>query len=504
MKLDVSDDDGAVPRAATLGGEMAERQQAEARLHDRERRYRELTAVLEQRVAERTAEVQAANALLRERMEIRLRQSEERFRLAFENANTGMFMIDSQGRFLHVNEKLSAIFGFSRQELEGMTVHDVTHPDDLDVGPAFMSRALQGQGDSDLVEKRYRHRDGHTLYAQVAGSLVRDYQGQPQYFIAQVQDVTDRRRAEAELQQARAAAEAANTAKSEFLAHMSHEIRTPMSGIIGMAELALRTALDEQQRNYVRKIATSASSLLDILNDILDFSKIEADKIQIEQSGFELRPLIDKVIHLVKITAQEKNLTLTVDYAPDLGRFFMGDSLRITQVLTNLLGNAVKFTAAGTVSLSIRQPLAGRLRFAVRDTGIGMTAEQQQLLFQPFTQADSSTTRQFGGTGLGLAISKRLVDLMGGTIEVTSEPGRGSCFSFEIDAGEGAAAAAGQSATGVDCSPTESQAGEIRPAGYAGHRLLLVEDNAINREIVRGFLDGNGLVIEQGERITIS
>ena len=266
-----------------------------------------------------------------------------------------------------------------------------------------------------------------------------------------------------------------------------------------MAQLAQRTDLDGQQRNYVQKIVTSATALLGILNDILDFSKIEANQLHIEQAGFELRPLIDQVIHLVEIAAQDKHLTLSVDVAPDLGSFFVGDSLRLTQVLTNLLGNAVKFTPAGTVSLSVQQPAAGRLRFAVHDTGIGMTAELRQRLFQPFAQADSSTTRQFGGTGLGLAISQRLVDLMGGTIEVTSAPGQGSCFSFEI---------AAPGCVAPDVALVADKAGSVAPEDggdptplteLAGRHLLLVEDNAINREIVLGLLAGSGLVIEVAE-----
>jgi CheY-like chemotaxis protein len=275
-----------------------------------------------------------------------------------------------------------------------------------------------------------------------------------------------------------------------------------MHGIIGMAHLALLTTLDERQRNYLRKIETSAKSLLGILNDILDFSKIEAGKLRIEKTVFELRRLVDNVFQLMEIAAHEKNLELIVDYAPDLDHFYQGDPLRITQVLTNLVSNAVKFTKSGMIRLSIGQPSARRLRFEVHDTGIGMSPTNLQGLFQAFSQADTSTTRKYGGTGLGLTITKQLVELMNGHIEVRSELGQGSCFSFEIEAAPCATPAASLAAATArpGSSPELSAADHGLLTGLAGRRLLLVEDNAINRQIVLAYLRrGGGLIIEVAE-----
>ena len=257
-------------------------------------------------------------------------------------------------------------------------------------------------------------------------ALQRDDWFQPAAILKIDSDITVRKRAEEQQARARAAAEDANRAKSDFLANMSHEIRTPMNGVLGMTELLLDTALTVEQRGYAAAVNTSGEILLRIINDILDFSKIEAGKLRLETVDFDLHEVIEEVAGLFAARAQERGLELTAFVEPNVPATVRGDPFRLRQVLTNLLGNAIKFTERGEVNLRVglagETPDAAMVRFAVTDTGIGLTPEQRDGLFSAFTQADASTTRRYGGTGLGLAISKQLVELMGGAISVESAP----------------------------------------------------------------------------------
>jgi two-component system, sensor histidine kinase and response regulator len=325
----------------------------------------------------------------------------------------------------------------------------------------------------DTVYAYQRPVDGGVVWIHAAGHVVKDASGKPVDMFGVTQDITEMKLLELELVEARHKAEEATAMKSMFLANMSHEIRTPMNAIVGLSHLALRTQLSPKQRDYVSKVHDAGTSLLAVINDILDFSKIEAGKLDIETTGFKLDDVIRSVTTLTAQKAHEKGLEFLAHVASDIPDDLMGDPLRIGQILTNFVNNAVKFTERGEVRLTITQRDRTddkvQLTFAVRDTGIGMTPEQAAKLFQPFTQADMSTTRKHGGTGLGLTICRRLVELMGGHIGLESEAGVGTTFSFTLWFGVGKADAPRQ----------------MVPAKLAELRVLVVDDNEAAREILQ-------------------
>ncbi len=372
----------------------------------------------------------------RKRAEQSLRESEEKFRLAFDNANTGMCLVDLRGKLLQVNEKMSAIFGYEKRELENMSVNDLAVSEDVGLSTEFIHRAVDGTADHEKFEKRYRHRQDHVIHGLVASSLVRDAQSRPLYFISQVEDIGERKLYEHELRQARDAAERAARAKSEFLSNTSHEIRTPLNGIVGMVQILEHTQLTDEQKECLHTIETSSNNLLSLINNILDLSKIEAGKIELEQVDFSLRDCLGEVVAIQSSLVWNKGLSLRIEIPDDVPDNLNGDQLRLKQILLNLLGNAVKFTNQGgvctTVAVAKRRNDIVFLKISVTDSGIGIGAEAIEKIFDPFTQADASTTRRYGGTGLGLSICARFAELMGGRILAESTVGKGSAFSLEV------------------------------------------------------------------------
>ena len=433
-------------------------------------------------------------SLLDRRFSVQAREleaSEERYRAFMNNIPAIALIKDNQGRILYINEPMARIYNINLEDVRGKHLADWI--------PEEIARRIRAHDQEVISSKR----------ALTFEEVVPTPDGVPHHWLAfrfpikgpggellvgtVGVDITDRKLAEAALNDAKELAEAASRAKSEFLANMSHEIRTPLNGVVGMTDLALGTDLTSEQREYLDTVKISADSLLTVINDILDFSKIEAGKIDLEMIDFNVRDHLEATLKTLAFRGDEKGLELLCEVAPEVPEMARGDSNRLRQIIVNLVGNAIKFTDAGEVALKVGvDAVEGGdriLHFVVSDTGVGIPPEKQKLIFEPFSQADSSTTRKYGGTGLGLTISARLVAMMGGMMWVESEMGRGSQFHFTARLGT---------------SWKSIEVGTIAPAEILrGVKVLVADDNRTNRRILEGMLkrwEMKSTSVEDGEQ----
>jgi two-component system, sensor histidine kinase and response regulator len=459
-------------------------------IQSRDEELRQHRDHLEQQVNERTKALGFAVA--------ETRKAEERLRLALDSSKLALWDLDLTTGTIYLSPRWEKMLGGVEKETSTDFDHIVAlvHPEDAPMVSGKFMAALKGLVPRYYAEHRIRTHAGEWLWIQSDGEVVqRDAQGNALRATGTNADITERKRVHAELQKAKEAAEAASRAKSQFLANMSHEIRTPMNGVLGMTELLLDTELNATQRRYAETVHNSGNTLLAIINDILDFSKIEAGKLELEKLDFNLHDAIEQVMELFAERAQKKRLELLYRMHADVPVGVRGDPVRIRQVLSNLVSNAIKFTQTGEVLVDISvaavfsttaegEPADYWLKFSVTDTGIGIAPQDRQRLFEAFTQADSSTTRRYGGTGLGLTIAQQLVTLMGGKLTVESRPAKGSVFAFTLPLERASSSAAALNA----------------PArNLKGLRILVVDDNETNRAILRDMLQSWGAACECAE-----
>ncbi|MDR2422795.1 MAG: PAS domain-containing protein [Deltaproteobacteria bacterium] len=437
-----------------------------------------------------------------------LAENNSQLELIFNAARIGAWDWDVVNGVIKFNDVYLDMLGYRPDEIKG-TIEEwesFVHPDELEATNAALDRALTEEDGMYASEIRMRHKDGHYVWTYDFGRVVtRDENGNALRMVGGHFDFDERKKMEMdffamqeherELRLARDLAEESTRAKSEFLANMSHEIRTPMNAIIGLTHLVLETELDDQQLDYIRRTEMAAKALLRIINDILDFSKIEAGKLEMEETSFQLVDVLNGMIDILEVKAVEKGLDFHLNLSPEVPSHFLGDPVRLGQVLNNLVSNAIKFTSKGAITVNVSLEERGEfdavLLFSVADSGIGLTPEQIKGLFTPFTQADTSTTRKYGGTGLGLTISKRLVEMMDGRIWCQSQAGQGSVFNFtaRLKINREAVKESNDPPRGV------SKISESLKAIH-GAKILLTEDNEVNQLVASRILSKAGFEVK--------
>ena len=449
-----------------------------------------------------------------------LRQSEERFQAIFNGAPIAIAQLNMQGYPLVTNRALQHMLGYSHEELSQRRMSECTHPEDVHIEDELFGELIEGKRNYYQIEKRYLHKNGHSVWVNRSVALIRDKKGRPQSIISMSNDITERKQSEVELseyrehlqelvevrtlklqkeleerkqaelklKQAKEAAEVANRTKSEFLANMSHEIRTPMNAILGFTEILEERIIKKDNMKYLYSIRSSGKSLLTLINDILDLSKIEAGKLELEPNAFYPHQVLQEIELIFAQRIAEKGLKFQVEIDPELHEALFLDEIRLRQILLNLVGNAVKFTDKGTIKLSVQKRLSTEdpawidLIFSVEDTGIGIPEDHIECIFEAFEQQKGTSPFKYRGTGLGLTITKRLVEMMGGCITVTSQVGVGSIFNITLNR----VMVANPSEIGIE-QPLTLHPREFH---FEPATLLVADDIETNRNLVKEYLHG--------------
>jgi PAS domain S-box-containing protein len=402
-----------------------------------------------------------------------------RFRMALKGAAHGIALVGLDGRWMQVNDAICDMLQYTEEEIRLLTFQDITHPDDLESDLDLLLECIEGKRNTYQMEKRYFRRDGEIIWVHLAVAILRADRGTPLYFISQIQDITAQKHAEAALVAARDEAKRASAAKSAFLASMSHEIRTPMTGVMGMLDMLQRSGVSGEQADLIGTARSSAEMLLSIINDVLDMAKLEAGKVEIASTDFSVDGLLRTVCDMMAARAVEKGLRFNAVLPLSTRIWLKGDPNRISQILFNLLGNAVKFTDAGEVSLKAETRPTHQgldLVLSIADTGRGIPPDKIETVFEEFEQVQGERATRADGTGLGLAIVSRLVEAMRGTIDVESELGKGTVFTVVLPL------APGMPLSGDPVALNEA----VRPR--QGLKVLVVEDNAVNRKVIGSVL----------------
>ncbi|MCP5498994.1 MAG: response regulator [Leptospiraceae bacterium] len=415
-----------------------------------------------------------------------LQKSEAHLKAIFNHLTSGIMILNRDGIILENNQTLEILLGYEKDELKGQSFHIYAIPEDRDQLDKILKSLFLGYINSIKVYQKCLRKDGTIFWAQLTGNPIIEANQTVYSILFSLTDVSDRKHYEAELKKAKELAEEVSQAKSEFLAVMSHEIRTPINGILGMTQLLYYTRLTEEQKEYIELLKSSAKTLLGIINDILDLSKIESGKMELEEKRYNLNSCLRYIFQIMKKVAREKGNSLFLDLDQRIPDYIVGDETRLSQILLNLLSNACKFTENGTITLKTEllrdENDLIHIMFYVIDTGIGIPEDRQHIIFESFQQADSSITRKYGGTGLGLSISRKLIRLMGGDIELKSQNGKGSTFTFTIY----------QQKASLNEFQQKNEFPELTLNSSFALRfpfnILVVEDNEINRILLQKIL----------------